>query len=252
MSTSLLLKDILDNGRVRAADGTVLPLDSHISREGGEMLQALIAEIDARTTLEIGLAFGVSALFICAALSERPGARHVVIDPGQNGKHWRGVGLHHLSLTGLNRFVDFRELPSHLAMGDLEREGFQCDLALVDGCHTFDYVMIDMFLVDRVLRLGGVMFVDDAEWTSVRQACRYFITNRGYKVMRCCNSEPKRRSVVRQLVSAVARRWPAIGSRLKAEWVIRDEDIGLAPNCRCVALEKTADDTRKSFEHARF
>jgi len=253
MSASTLLQDILANGYVRTADGEVMALDSHITREIGEMLQRLIREIDARKTLEIGLAFGVSALFMCDALADRADAKHVAIDPEQHGPYWRGVGLHHLALAGLDRIVDFRELPSHLALPDLEREGFRCDLALVDGCHTFDYVMVDMFLVDRLLRPGGVMVVDDTEWPSVRQACRYFITNRGYSVIQCFGSQPKRRSIARHIVSRVAQRWPAIGLRLKPEWAVPDEDLGLVPRCRCVALRKTTgDDTRVEFQHERF
>jgi hypothetical protein len=97
------------------------------------------------------------------------------------------------------------------------------------------------------------MVLDDTEWPSVREACRYFITNRGYRVSRCWGMpQPVRAPLARITISRMAKHWPAIGTRLKADWVVRDEDLGLTPGCRCVVLVKTADDRRQSFEHERF
>ena len=51
----------------------------------GEALGRWVRREQATKTIEIGLAFGVSALHICEALEQAsdPGARHVVLDPFQ-------------------------------------------------------------------------------------------------------------------------------------------------------------------------
>jgi predicted O-methyltransferase YrrM len=253
ISASALLARLLAERRVRSDFGEEFELDSEVSPEGGAMLQKLVRELHASTTLEIGLAYGISALYICDALRTKPGARHIVIDPEQHTQ-WHGVGLRHLRMTGLDTMIDYRELPSHEALVDLEREGARVDVAFVDGCHTFDYVIVDMFLVDRLLRTGGVMAVDDADWPSVRKACRYFLTNRGYRVFQCSPAtQSENLAGIRRTIAQLARRWPSLGERIKPEWAIRDEDLGMTPGCRYVALIKVkADDRVTTLEHELF
>jgi predicted O-methyltransferase YrrM len=252
-TATALLEEILHSGHVQTEDGQSVEVHSQFPHEAGRMLQQIIREIDARHTLEVGLAFGISALFICEAIADKPGARHIAIDPSQHGRAWLGIGLRHLRQCGLDHLLDFREMFSHQALSDLEREGVKVDFALIDGFHTFDYVMMDALLVDRLLRVGGVMAMDDTEWPSVRKACRYLITNRGYRVMRCWGGQAHENlAAMRKVISAAARRSPGIAARIKPEWAQRDEDLGLAQGCRCVALVKTKDDDRVCFEHEPF
>jgi len=250
-----LLQNILRTGRVTVDDGTTMDLHSHLPEEAGRMLQRIVGDLEARTTLEIGMAFGVSTLFICEAIADAPNARHIAIDPNQHGAEWRGVGLRHLRLAGLDHLLDFRELPSHQALPDLEREGVRIDFALADGWHTFDFVMVDLFLLDRLLRVGGVVVVDDAEWPGVRKACRFFITNRKYRVVECwAEREGSRASqTLRKVISDAARHSALLRRPLRPEWSVRDEDLGITPGCRCVALRKTVeDDGRECFGHEEF
>jgi len=230
-----LLQNILRTGRVTADDGTTMDLHSHLPEEAGRMLQRIVGDLEARTTLEIGMAFGVSTLFICEAIADAPNARHIAIDPNQHGAEWRGVGLRHLRLAGLDHLLDFRELPSHQALPDLEREGVRIDFALADGWHTFDFVMVDLFLLDRLLR--------------------FFITNRKYRVVECwAEREGSRASqALRKVISDAARHSALLRRPLRPEWSVRDEDLGITPGCRCVALRKTVeDDGRECFGHEEF
>jgi predicted O-methyltransferase YrrM len=250
-----LLRNILDSGRVVDDRGESMELHSHLPAEAGRMLQRIIRDLDARTTLEIGLAFGISALYICEALDDKPGARHIAADPEQHSSEWRGIGLRHLRLAGLDHLVDFRELPSHQALPDLEREGAHIDFAFIDGWHTFDYVMVDLFLVDRLLAVGGVIVLDDAEWPGVRKACRYFITNRKYRVLECWGESdgPRPMQALRKAISDAARLSALVRRPLRPEWSVRDEDLGMTPGCRCIALRKTVeDDGRECFGHEEF
>ena len=50
---------------------------SEISLAQCEFLVELVRRIDARICLEVGLAFGVSSLFICDALRGKPGSKPI-------------------------------------------------------------------------------------------------------------------------------------------------------------------------------
>jgi predicted O-methyltransferase YrrM len=250
-----LLRNILTAGRVVSDHGDSLELHSHLPAGAGRMLQKIIHTLEASCTLEIGMAFGISTLYICDALANTPGARHIVIDPHQHCTDWRGIGLRHARLAGFDHLIDFRELPAHQALPDLEREGARVDFAFIDGWHTFDFVMVDLFLVDRLLRVGGVVVLDDAEWPGVRKACRYFITNRRYRVLECWEPEPRPRAsrLLRTAICYAARLAPVARRPLRPEWSMPDEELGMTPACRCIALQKTdEDDGRQCFGHEEF
>src|ERR1700722_19985661 len=100
-----ILAEILTTGQVKSAEGKCFELASHISSEEGQLLQKLIAENNVSTTLEVGLCYGISALYICEAIANQPSARHIVIDPFQF-ENYSGIGLHNLKLAGYEHLIE--------------------------------------------------------------------------------------------------------------------------------------------------
>lgn len=182
-----VLQDIIETGQTSSPEGERVQVHSEITRAEGEFLQRIIRSLRPRTTLEIGLAFGVSALFICEALREVGGDRHIVIDPNQFdgpwGDPWRGVGLANLQRAGFEDLVELVCEPSYRALPRLEERGLGVDFAFVDGWHTFDYALLDFFYIDLILRVGGVVVFDDASWPALRKLIRYVMRNRHYGVL---------------------------------------------------------------------
>lgn len=238
---------------VVAPNGERLPLHSHISAEEVDFLQDIIGELEPTTTLEVGLGFGVSALCICEALQAIPNARHIIIDPFQFGGQWRGVGMKHLQDAGYADMVDFYEAPSHCVLTQLKTEGACVDFAFIDGFHTLDYALTDFLLIDQILRVGGVVALDDAQWPSVRKLCRFIATNRAYSVYRCLGPGKRLRfPAVRKLISAAGRRSSLVRKLLRAELVLPDEELGLLSDSRCIAFVKEGEDDREGLEHTPF
>jgi predicted O-methyltransferase YrrM len=64
-----LLLEALSAKVVFAPDGTTRPLESNISREEAEALYSAVRSVQPACSLEIGLAQGISALAILAAIS---------------------------------------------------------------------------------------------------------------------------------------------------------------------------------------
>lgn len=230
-----VLSEILRTKRSLSRDGkSTIDVHSGISEEEGELLSRLIAERKPKVSLEVGLAFGISSLFICEALKQHaPHPRHIVIDPAQHaGEYWQGVGLANLERAGYLPFVEFIEKPSQIALPELNASGTKVDLAFVDGNHTFDYALLDFFFIDQLMNVGGVVVLDDTGWPSLRKLSRFIVLNRAYKVVGHVGSDDSPRC--RGLVDR-----PAEAKQL-------DERIGLAGEC--MAFEKQSDDSRR-FDH---
>jgi predicted O-methyltransferase YrrM len=179
------------------ADGTVVtpggrPLAVFpvaIGPAEGAALRDRVIEEGALRTVEIGLAFAVSTLFLFEGLlangSDGP---HVAIDPYQldagpvAGTSYAGVGLHTLEEAGVRELVDFREEESQVVLPRLVDEGRSFDLAFVDGNHRFEAVFLDLVYVGRLLKEGGVVFVDDTQLPSIRRAVEFCLDNLAWQV----------------------------------------------------------------------
>jgi predicted O-methyltransferase YrrM len=154
--------------------GRPIDADNMLSREEGHLLYDLIKSDTAiSNTLEIGCAFGSSSLCICSALADRPGARLSIIDPFQSAD-WKSIGVLNLKRSGFTCF-ELIEEGSEYALPRLAKAApGSFDLIFVDGFHTFDHTLIDLFYATKVLRIGGYLIVDDAHWPSVGKVVRYY------------------------------------------------------------------------------
>jgi predicted O-methyltransferase YrrM len=169
-----IIDEIYHTKIVRDLHGNEYKLSSAVDSAEGDYLYRLVSSDDSITrTLEVGCAFGLSSLHICEALRNRNDASHVIIDPEQM-KEWHGVGVAHLERAGIN-FYRLVQEPSEIALPDLLRtqpEGF--DLIFIDGWHTFDQTMLDLFYANRLVRIGGYIVIDDCNWESVSAAVSYY------------------------------------------------------------------------------
>ncbi|MGH2759063.1 MAG: class I SAM-dependent methyltransferase, partial [Actinomycetota bacterium] len=117
----------------------------------GDTLGVWVRRENAQRTIEIGLGYGVSALYICEALvaNGHPGARHLAIDPyqtnGPDGRGFASCGLRHLEEAGLISIIEHAAQESQIALPRLLAEERTFDLAFVDGNHRFERVFLDLY-----------------------------------------------------------------------------------------------------------
>jgi predicted O-methyltransferase YrrM len=165
------------NGQTKRVTGGVPPEDARVIDE-------VAALAPVRTSLETGVAFGLSTLVMCDVLrrSNDPSARHYGIDPCQHSEHG-GAAIANLRRAGLERYFELRETTSQLALPRLLEEGVTLDLAFIDGWHTFDYTLLDFFYVDKMLRPGGHVILHDYNLPSKRKVVGYILTHRKYEVV---------------------------------------------------------------------
>jgi predicted O-methyltransferase YrrM len=181
---------LVADGTVVAPDGRLLDVfPVAIGPAEGAALRDRVIEEGALRTVEIGLAFAISTLFLCEGLlangSEGP---HVAIDPYQvkagpvTGTSYAGVGLRTLEEAGVRGLVDFRDEGSQTALPSLLHEARSFDLAFVDGNHRFEAVFLDLVYMGRLLPEGGVVFVDDTQLPPIQRAVEFCVSNLAWEV----------------------------------------------------------------------
>jgi len=177
-----VLEDIYRSGKCVDLAGKERKVTGAVPREDALILQDMIRFVKAKTTLETGVAFGLSTLAICETLKEVAGAeaKHYGVDPEQHSVHG-GAALASLKRAGLDSAFELLEGPSHLMLPKLLEKGVTLDLAFIDGWHTFDYTLLDFFYLDKMLRPGGVMLLHDRSWPSKQKVMRFIMTHRRYK-----------------------------------------------------------------------
>ncbi|MBW3576556.1 MAG: class I SAM-dependent methyltransferase [Actinobacteria bacterium] len=141
-----------------------------------DVLVGLLSQ-NARSVIEVGLAYGSSVLAIAKSLAahEVVDARHVIIDPHQ--ALFDHVGVEVLAEAGLDGFYQLMEEESQVALPRLVARCNSFHAAFVDGSHKFHNVFVDLYYLQRLVVAGGLIVLDDCNWASVATAIDYFVQN---------------------------------------------------------------------------
>lgn len=181
MSAPALLEQIYASGKVESAAGEEIDaFPAGLPRPHAVEIARLVRELGLTSTLETGMAYGLSTLAICAEHERRGEGSHVAIDPHQT-RDWRGIGVLNLERAGLSARARVIEARSDEALPRLRDEGLRIDFALIDGLHLFDATLVDFFHADRMLDVGGVVVFHDTWMPAVAQAVAYVRANRAYE-----------------------------------------------------------------------
>jgi predicted O-methyltransferase YrrM len=175
------LADFYNTGIVVDKNGNERKIDSSISMAESKVLIRVVQDLNAKVTLETGVAFGGSALAICLAKNKEGIKLHYGVDPNQTD-FYGGAALALLEKEKLiDQFV-LLEGPSHMMLPQLIASKVKLDFAFIDGWHTFDYTLVDFFLIDKMLRPGGMVALHDMQGLSKQKVLNYLLSHRKYKV----------------------------------------------------------------------
>lgn len=239
-----VLGRIVETGRTVLPSGEEVEATSYIDASCGDLLQKAVRALRPRIAVEVGLAFGISTLYILEALLEVGGEKLIGIDPAQHDEYWRGGGLHNISRAGYEHLYEFHEETSQQVLPVLVGQGQRIDFAFIDGWHTFDHVLLDFFYIDQMLNVGGVVVLDDVGYPSIKRVCDFVITNRNYEVYDSVRLKPSntfsRRSkyVLNRLLHPLVRTDKTPSQEARREESLIDDAYFLA-------LRKRADDSRR-------
>ena len=194
VQVNAVLKQIVETGYTKTLEGESLRVHSSISADEGLLLQGLIKRFKPTITLQIGLAFGVSALYICEALEvNQPGATYGDRPPSSTripGVETDGRGSgDNLRRPAMNQGLIHR--PSSIRPCSDGAVGEKIDFCFYRWLAYFR-LFPGPFFFDNMLRVGGIVVFDDADWASIRKLCRYVLMNLAYEVVPLVSCQPLR------------------------------------------------------------
>ena len=155
-----------------AARSLVGDTDGGTSPERGAELHQFVREQKPQRILELGFAWGVSAVYFASALEANGSGQLTSVDmPFERRRAVVGQDL--LQRGGLQDRVDvvleeggynyflLRKLREQLRDGRIEP---LYDMVFLDGAHTWPDDALAFALVDRLLKPGGWILLDDLDW----------------------------------------------------------------------------------------
>jgi len=158
LSVSLREPELL--ARLRAETAEQPKAAMQVSPEQGQFMALLIELLGARTTLEIGVFTGYSALRVALALPEDGSVVACDVD-----EHWTGIGRRYWKEAGVEHKIDLRIAPAVETLDKLVDEG---------RAGSFDFAFIDADkenyaeYYERCLTLvrpRGIIAIDNTLWS---------------------------------------------------------------------------------------
>jgi predicted O-methyltransferase YrrM len=144
------------------------------SPAAGEQLHDFVREHRFDHVLELGFAFGVSSVYLASALEANGHGRLTSVDL-EVAKERVPTAQESVDKAGLTHRVDFNyEATSytwflHDKLREQLRDGDRIeplyDFVFIDGAHTWDADALAFTLVDRLVKPGGWVLLDDLDWT---------------------------------------------------------------------------------------
>lgn len=175
-----LLKHMLEQGEVLDRNDQSRPLAEGVMPEHAQALYQTVLTERPRSVVEIGLAYGVASLAILTALAEIGEGGHLTsIDPFQS-TGWDGIGVMNIQRANMADAHTLVEDFDYLALPRMLGEGAAFDFAYVDGWHNFEYVLLDIFYIVKLLRTGSVVGFNDCDWLPVRAALHFLERHRDF------------------------------------------------------------------------
>jgi predicted O-methyltransferase YrrM len=170
-----LQKKLIEIFRNVYIENEFVKIHSAIKGEEGSSIQQLIQKYHLKKCLEIGMAFGISAFYI---LSSSPDVSLISIDPHQK-TDWKSSGVKLIKKMNYDTKHTLITEKSYVAMPDLlQKHGEESfDFIFIDGFHTFDYTLVDVFYAILLVKTGGIILIDDALHRGVAKCVRYIDTN---------------------------------------------------------------------------
>jgi predicted O-methyltransferase YrrM len=172
------LKSMYKTESQLGSDGISHEIDSitRVSFSQGSVLAAIHNNIKPSLSIEIGLAYGFSALFVLDSMFENNYGKHVAIDPYEV-TDWHGIGLQSIHNLKFDEKFEWQEAMSIDALNTMRREGVRAQYIYIDGHHTFDAALIDFCCSDKILDTGGVIILDDMCLPSIKTVVSFIKNN---------------------------------------------------------------------------
>jgi predicted O-methyltransferase YrrM len=151
-------------------------IHSAVKKTEGRIIMNIIIQNKLKQCLEIGMAFGISSMYITLGLKRLGDGKLISIDPNQSTQ-WNNYGIKLIKSLGLQKMHELYEDKSYCVLPKLLKEGNKFDFIFIDGWHTFDYTLLDFFYSSLMLNINGIIIIDDIMHRGVSKCIKYLEKN---------------------------------------------------------------------------
>jgi len=154
-----VLQEMFDSGNVYDENGRAHEFHSGVTPHQARSLESICRVEQPMATLEVGLAYGASALAILEGKDQREGI-HYAIDPFQSSQ-WDSLGAQNVRSAGFEDAFFLVEERDDVALPQLVGKGVRIDFAFIDGDHSSAATLLDWHYIDQLLIDGGILVFHD-------------------------------------------------------------------------------------------
>jgi predicted O-methyltransferase YrrM len=167
------------SGELQPGNHGPVELDTltRISEPQGMWIYETCRRLKPKRSLEIGLAYGFSTIYILAAIDQVGAGHHTALDPFQK-ESWHGVGALQAKHLGMEPFFEMLEEFSVVSLARFATQKDEFEFIYIDGNHRFDDVLVDFTLAAQVCPVGGNILLDDMWMPSVQTVVSWIRSNR--------------------------------------------------------------------------
>jgi predicted O-methyltransferase YrrM len=159
-------------------ENSVIKMHSAIKKQEINIIQEIISKNNLNKCLEVGMAFGTSAVSILM----NKNTTLISVDPFQKTQ-WNSYGLKLIKSFKYDSRHTLITKKSYEALPELLKEHEKTfDFIFIDGFHTFDYTLLDIFYSCLLLKIGGYIIIDDVLHNGVKQCINYINTNYNFLI----------------------------------------------------------------------
>lgn len=197
------LKKIIETGKTIDENHNTIPVSGLSSINNIKVLREIVIDKRPQKTLEIGLAYGGSALAILTSLKEVHQDKnflHTAIDPYQK-KNWKNSALAVLETENLSERFRFIEDFSCFSLPKLVQQSEKFDLIYVDGSHLFENVFIDFYYSTLLLEKDGIILFDDCANSHVSKLMKFIKTNYSNTLARVSLDKYIKKSILKKIAN---------------------------------------------------
>lgn len=238
-----ICKEIFSTNSIEADDsGRRLHLHSHTSLDQCLFIQKMFDEVKPQRTLEVGLAYGISSLFILEKHKQygSQNQAHLIIEPYP----WGNTAIHNFQKAGVLQFAKIINQLSDEVLPALYLNKHSIQMAYLDTTKLFDVVLQDFYFIDKILDINGIIIIDDCDTTGINLVARFILGLENYEIAGAVHEQKQGRkfklaeftlNLIFRLLPFKKKVFPNFSFKSSAE---------LGINYRCIAFKKKQNDKR--------